>query len=743
MAGLNGVAASGVTYDTTTPILGTGSYLSPAAGSYITVPAGTTTLASTWTWECRFRSSTKPAALQVMMGCGSGSNTLGYIGVNTSGFAVYNITAGNTTITGTVNICDGNAHVLRLVANGSSGIIAFLDGAIVGTSTAVAVGAGTNVGAFIGNFTAASLTYALKVGDLDEVAFWLTAVSTAAYTPLTTPYVGNEGMVALYHLDGNALDSSTATLTVNTPATTTTSASMPLSGTYVGSAPTGINYYFDSTASYVAATGFTASAGTWAATGVAPTTAGSHTVTVEELNYTSATATSGTFTVSASSTPTITVATPASTTVGTSISLSGIYTLTAPTGINYYYDATGTYVAATGFAVNTTALTWTASTAADAPAAGSHTITVQEANSTGTTATSGSFTTTASSLLIAPNNAAFLYSPGNWTTPTSVQASTINAGAYIKIMFTGATCILNFNVTNNLTPLSEIYYRIDGYEAQSPFIEASVANTITVAMPSNTSTFPYHLLEIYVKSTTETQNRWNSPYNTAVVFTGLTLAVGASVLAPVAKTGIAYFYGDSITEGVRTVGQAETNDTDRNDCLNSWSHMLGEALGMEYGIIGFGGSGLTVVGSGNVPILSTSYNQIMNGVSRTFSPTPNVIIINEGTNDQSASAATFQAAMQVVLNDLLAATPSTTKIIVMRTFGGYQAAATQAAITAVSSSRITYVDTTGFLNATYGVDSTGYHPTGANDMGQIGPKLINAILPLLQTGGAARSYVCS
>jgi hypothetical protein len=72
-----------------------------------------------------------------------------------------------------------------------------------------------------------------------------------------------------------------------------------------------------------------------------------------------------------------------------------------------------------------------------------------------------------------------------------------------------------------------------------------------------------HLLEVIVKSTTETNSRW-TPQNTAVVFTGLTLDAQATVRLPQRKRYNILIYGDSITEGVRTLGfEGIQNDTDR------------------------------------------------------------------------------------------------------------------------------------------------------------------------------------
>jgi lysophospholipase L1-like esterase len=331
---------------------------------------------------------------------------------------------------------------------------------------------------------------------------------------------------------------------------------------------------------------------------------------------------------------------------------------------------------------------------------------------------------------IAPNNAAIFYSPYGWNV-TSTAAQTIDAGAYFKTLFSGSSLTLNFNVTNNSTPLSEIYYRVDGYEAQTPWIEATVASTITVTLPTNTSQYPFHLIEVTVKSTSQTINRWNSPSNTVVVFSGLTLGAGQTVSAPVVLSHNMLVLGDSITEGVRTVNQTATNDTDQNDAMQGWAFGLGGRLGAEIGVVGFGNLGLTVQGSGNVPVLPSSYNLLFAGQARTFSPQPDLIVINIGTNDGSASGASVTSALIAVLNGLITANPGT-PIAVMEPFANIQTAALQAGVAGCSNpSVVTFVNTTGFVNPTFGIDSTGFHPTGANDLGKVAAQVANAVRPLL------------
>jgi lysophospholipase L1-like esterase len=338
---------------------------------------------------------------------------------------------------------------------------------------------------------------------------------------------------------------------------------------------------------------------------------------------------------------------------------------------------------------------------------------------------------------IAPNNAAILYSPYNWNV-ASGSATTINAGAYFRTLFSGSSVTLNFNVSLMGSPASELYYRIDGH---GPWTATNVAATVVAAMPTDTTAAAYHLLEFVVKSTTETINRWNAAATgTAVVFTGLTLANGAVILAPAVLPCNVLFYGDSITETVRTVNATAANDTDRNDALQGWARFAAQAMGCEFGIVGFGASGLTVTGSGSVPPLGTSYSLLYAGAPRSFfSPSPDLIALNEGTNDSGATASAVQAAMNLVLQNLLTAASPKTKIVVMRPFNGSQAGALQAAVSSVNSVRVEWLDTTGFFNPAYG-SSDGTHPLGSNALGFIGPQVAAALNPILRPHGKIVGY---
>lgn len=314
---------------------------------------------------------------------------------------------------------------------------------------------------------------------------------------------------------------------------------------------------------------------------------------------------------------------------------------------------------------------------------------------------------------ILPNNAGIAYSPYTWDV-TSSRAKTINAGAYFKTLFTGNYCALSFDLTGINTPVPQFSYRVDGF---GPWINSPVVSTLELTIPADTVNYQKHFLEVVIKSTTETQPRW-STQSTAVLLTSIALGVGETVSAPDVYPDNAIFYGDSITEGVRTVNATATDDTDRNDAAQGWAFLLGKRLGLEFGIVGFGGTGVAKSsGSGSVPSMQTSYNLLWSGTSRSFSPEPKLIIINNGTNDSG----TIISACQNMLNLLLAACP-TAKIAVIQPFNGSRASSWLGAIPICNDpARVLYIDTAGFFPAS--TSSDNLHPYGWINYSSIAPKI--------------------
>ena len=279
--------------------------------------------------------------------------------------------------------------------------------------------------------------------------------------------------------------------------------------------------------------------------------------------------------------------------------------------------------------------------------------------------------------------------------------------------------------------------------------------------PDNTAgDLPYHTLEIIVKSTTEQANRWQNDSVIAtsvrVMFRGLLLAPpppptlgrtgkkGGKVAAVAAAAAAApslpalapwlpstlnlLMYGDSITEGVRTQGDKEALDTDRNDATQSWGYALGRLMGAETGVVGFGATGASKGGSGGVPAINFSYSYLWNNVPRVFVPQPDMVIFNEGTNDANTN---ITGPMVQVINGLQAINPGT-PIVLLLPFDGAQAGNLKMACELAANPALCFfVDTAGVCNATFGIDNLGLHPTGPNDVARIAPQLAAKLRPIL------------
>lgn len=331
---------------------------------------------------------------------------------------------------------------------------------------------------------------------------------------------------------------------------------------------------------------------------------------------------------------------------------------------------------------------------------------------------------------ILPNDANIIYSPYNWKV-TNAISKTINSGAYLKLNFSGNSISIYFDLSTCSAPYSQIKYRIDAF---GDWVTTTIAELIECVMPSETSSWGFHFLELVVKSTTENNDRWNSQ-TTAVNILGFTLYGGSISLPRLKSDKSIIFYGDSITEGVRTIALDAAHDLDRNDATITWCNRMAELLGVEFGNIGFGATGFIGTGSGNVPKLSLSYNNLWSGENRDFTLNPSLVIVNMGTNDGGSNTISEIISF---LNGIISATQESTKIIMLRPFNGSQASNIQQAISGCSSpSRCVYIDTTGFFDSSKSSD--GLHPYGyANE--KIAYALANILKQYLYPNSGGSSF---
>jgi len=321
--------------------------------------------------------------------------------------------------------------------------------------------------------------------------------------------------------------------------------------------------------------------------------------------------------------------------------------------------------------------------------------------------------------VIATNNAAILYSPYNWVV-TGSSAKTLNAGAYFRTIFSGTSVAVTFDTSSDASPYPELYARVDGDAWQQYSLSAGNPTwTIATGLPSRK-----HFLEVMVKSLTAAVPRWSGS-QTIITVTSLVLDTSANVHVPVRHSKNVIIFGDSITEGAKTQGNTAPLDTDMNDILSAWSYSVINGLDAEVGIVGFGGTGITVSYDG-VPNLPYSFGYIIPGSARVFTPVPDLVIYAEGQNDGAASDATFSANFNLVMSGVASVAPNAPQLALIP-LTQTKASGVIAAVTLANNPKITYAATSGWINS--GDTVEGVHPWAYAGLGLIAPR----VLPLLHT----------
>jgi hypothetical protein len=335
------------------------------------------------------------------------------------------------------------------------------------------------------------------------------------------------------------------------------------------------------------------------------------------------------------------------------------------------------------------------------------------------------------STTIAPNDANIIYSPFNWDVQAG-RAKTINPGAYLRATIDGSPTLITatFDVAS-VTDLPTFAYRVN----DGPLTQATVAATVPLTIPSDNA-WASCAVEIVVTANDFNANRWTTDA-AAVKFTGFTVHGATPATRAIQKRGLnLLFYGDSILEALYalkfTSSAGPPTDLSQADAMQGWGYVVGQVLGAEVGIVGFGGTGIAATFK-DVPAIGTTYTAIFNTgtpVTRSFStPAPDAIVINLGSND-SISTSAFQADYTAFLNQLLAATPATTVVVAMRPFSGSFAAQIAASVAACSDpTRAYYADTTGWHNTADGsaAGAQGLHPYGYDNVHNLGPRTAAAI----------------
>lgn len=284
------------------------------------------------------------------------------------------------------------------------------------------------------------------------------------------------------------------------------------------------------------------------------------------------------------------------------------------------------------------------------------------------------------------------------------RAIAVNTGSHVVAQFTGTAISAKFDISLNKTPNPTLAWRID----QGTWQEGEIAATLPLGSGLTAGT---HDVTLMVRGLDETQSRWTPPLVSSITFLGFDVTGGEvqSTTRPVRPK--IEFLGDSITEGINVFSGHNGKNTGpwNADGRRAYASQTAQSLSAEWRQVGFGRQGLLIGGNGGVPVANDAFNWIYKGVARDDWQ-PDLVVINQGTNDGGAAASSFQPAYATFLTTIRAAYPAA-KIVALRPFNGAHAAEIRALIDARKSagdSRVYFVDTTGWLGT--GDFTDGVHP---------------------------------
>lgn len=314
-----------------------------------------------------------------------------------------------------------------------------------------------------------------------------------------------------------------------------------------------------------------------------------------------------------------------------------------------------------------------------------------------------------------PNTYTFF---GRWDLRAARRAVTVNSGSYVLAQFSGDGLQASFDVSVNQPPLPTIAWRIDDGEWQ----EAEVAPTVKLAEGLSQGR---HTVMLMARGLDEHQNRWTQPLIASITFKGFILAKGGKLENPLpqwTKPALKMeFLGDSITEGVLVQpGHSPSTWPWRTDARSNYACRTAMALGAAWRQVGFGATGLVRIGSGKAPGALESFNFFHAGCPRDDWQ-PDVVIVNQGTNERSMPAGEYQPLYAKYLTMIRKAYPKA-KIVALRPFCGAQETPIRAVVDACRAAgdhNVFYIDTTGWYDGPI-------HPDAAASA-RLADKLVKAL----------------
>lgn len=169
-----------------------------------------------------------------------------------------------------------------------------------------------------------------------------------------------------------------------------------------------------------------------------------------------------------------------------------------------------------------------------------------------------------------------------------------------------------------------------------------------------------HIIRIVMDAINQAIHKWDQGNG----FAFSTITSDGTTTALKSANPIIMYFGDSITEGIRTLGMDETGQG--CSVLHAYSWLSAQFLNAMPYIIGYGGQGLKNQGSFNTADYSIDWKT--QGIPEN-KINPNLIIINEGTNDTMIDDDNFSDLYKKFIHKLVMKYPGV-KIGCMVTFNG-------------------------------------------------------------------------
>jgi lysophospholipase L1-like esterase len=213
-------------------------------------------------------------------------------------------------------------------------------------------------------------------------------------------------------------------------------------------------------------------------------------------------------------------------------------------------------------------------------------------------------------------------------------------------------------------------------------------------------------------------NRWNPPFECAVVFAGMVLDVNSRLRLSGRPGGPRLeFYGDSITQGVLALSTHP--ESEGADGTASYAYLTARAFGATSYQVGFGRQGILRPGNGDVPPGIESFGWNFAGSPAERVEPSDVVVINLGVNDETLAPQQYADFVRRVRS----AYPGTT-IVSLTPFSGKHADAIKSAVKSLDDPNVVLVDSTGWITEADTTD--GVHPSVAGHA-KIADHLITAL----------------